>query len=268
MCGICGVIGLEPKEASEPVVRRMMNAMVHRGPDDEGILLAPPVAAGMRRLSIIDVPGGGQPVWNESETLAVVFNGEIYNFRELRSQLESEGHHFRTRSDTEVIVHAYEAWGEACVQRFHGMFAFAVVEIPQERKGRAVRVFFARDRLGIKPFYYAVVGGVLVFASEVRAILASGCIPPRVSAEALPSYLLFGSIGEPMTLVDGIISLPPGHTMTVPAIVPVRSSQPKRYWDFERSVTAGTEARRALGGTRILPPRKFDRSWKNPFAII
>ena len=199
-------------ETAEAVVRRMMAAMVHRGPDEEGILLAPPVAVGMRRLSIVDLPGGRQPVWNETDTLAVVYNGEIYNFRELRAELEAMGHRFRTRSDTEVIVHAYEPWGERCVDSLHGMFAFAMVEMPQGRSGRAPRVFLARDPLGIKPLYYAVVGGRSVFASEVRALLASGCISPRVFSAAVPSYLLFGSVCEPMTLVEGVLSLPPGHS--------------------------------------------------------
>ena len=191
MCGICGVIGIESKDAGETIVRRMMAAMVHRGPDEEGILLASPVAVGMRRLSIVDLPGGSQPVWNETETLAVVYNGEIYNFRELRAELEALGHRFRTRSDTEVIVHAYESWGERCVERLHGMFAFAVVEMPQGRGGRAARVFLARDPLGIKPLYYALVDGKLLFASEVRALLASGCVPARISSAAISGVFAF-----------------------------------------------------------------------------
>ena len=233
MCGICGVIGIEPKETSEAIVRRMMAAIVHRGPDEEGILIASPVAAGSRRLSIIDLPGGSQPVWNETGTLAVTFNGEIYNFRELRKQLEAGGHQFRTRSDTEVIVHAYETWGENCVLRLQGMFALAVIEMPQGRGGRAARVFFARDRLGIKPLYYAAIDGVFLFASEVRALLASGCIPARLSAEAVSSYLLFGSVCEPMTLVEGVASLPPGHSMTIAAGTPTHTPDPKPYWEIE-----------------------------------
>ena len=157
MCGICGVVGIESRESGESVVRRMMAAMVHRGPDEEGILLGSPVAVGMRRLSIVDLAGGSQPVWNETGTLAVVYNGEIYNFKSLRAELESAGHKFRTRSDTEVVVHAYEEWGERCAEHLHGMFAFAVVEMPQGRGGRAARVFLARDRMGIKPLYYALV---------------------------------------------------------------------------------------------------------------
>ncbi len=217
MCGICGVVGIDSKDTAEGVVRRMMAAMVHRGPDEEGILLASPVAVGMRRLSIVDLPGGSQPVWNETETLAIVYNGEIYNFRELRAELEALGHRFRTRSDTEVVVHAYESWGDRCIERLNGMFAFALVEMPQGRTGRAARVFLARDRMGIKPLYYALVDGKLLFASEVRTLLASGCVPARVSSAAVPAYLLFGSVCEPLTLIEGVASLPPGHSMTVPA---------------------------------------------------
>jgi len=231
MCGICGVVGIESREASEPAVRRMMAAMIHRGPDEEGILLAPPVAAGMRRLSIVDLSGGSQPIWNEAGTLAIVYNGEVYNFRELRAELESKGHRFRTRSDTEVVVHAYEAWGERSAERLHGMFAFAIVEMPQGRHGRAVRVFLARDRTGIKPLYYAHAGGQLVFASEVRALLASGLVPARICAEAIPGYLLFGSVCEPLTLIKGVHSLPPGHTLTVPAEISASPPEPQRYWD-------------------------------------
>ncbi|HXP69758.1 MAG TPA: asparagine synthetase B, partial [Candidatus Dormibacteraeota bacterium] len=128
MCGICGIVGVGSRERGEALVRRMMAAIVHRGPDAEGILTAPPVVAGSRRLSIIDLPGGSQPVWNETNTLAVVYNGEIYNFRSLRKELEAAGHTFRTNSDTEVIVHAFETWGEKCVERLQGMFTFAIVE--------------------------------------------------------------------------------------------------------------------------------------------
>jgi len=253
MCGICGVIGMGAEASSLAIVHRMMAALVHRGPDAEGILLAPPVAAGMRRLSIIDLPGGGQPVWNETETLALVFNGEIYNFRELRSQLQSAGHQFRTHSDTEVIVHAYEEWGTSCVQRLHGMFAFAVVEIPKGPGGSASKVFMARDRLGIKPLYYTVVGGVLLFASEVRALLASGCVHAKFSAEALPSYLLFGSVGEPVTLIDGVFSLPPGHSLHIHASVPVTHPTPNSYWDMGRVLCEGANGKSASRTRRESP---------------
>jgi asparagine synthase (glutamine-hydrolysing) len=226
MCGICGIVGLEPAGRAEGIVRRMMVRMQHRGPDDEGLLLRPPVAAGMRRLSIIDLAGGHQPIYNEEGTVGVVLNGEIYNFQQLRSELEQLGHRFATRSDTEVIVHAWETWGADCVRRLRGMFAFAVVDT---RSGGAPRLFLARDRLGIKPLYYAAAQGALVFASEVRALLASGLVEPRLSKTALESYLLFGSVGEPMTLVEGVYSLPPGHAVEIRADHPA-AFQPQSYW--------------------------------------
>ncbi len=232
MCGICGVIGVEQPESANGLIRCMLGALRHRGPDDEGVLIAAPVGLGMRRLSIIDLPGGHQPIWNESATLAVVFNGEIYNFRELRRTLESLGHRFQTNSDTEVIVHAYETWGAECPQHLRGMFAFAVVEMPQGPQGPPRQVFLARDRLGIKPLYYAAMNGRFLFASEVRAVLASGLIEAKLSAAALENYILFGSIGEPITLIKGISSLPPGHSMLVPVAKPTPAPQPQPYWDF------------------------------------
>lgn len=230
MCGICGVIGSEDQNQAALPLQRMMRAMEHRGPDGNGVLIAPGAALGMQRLSIIDLPRGQQPIWNENSTLAVVFNGEIYNFRELRRSLESAGHVFRTQSDTEVIVHAYETWGEDCPRHLRGMFALAIVEIPEGKAGRPRRVFLARDRIGIKPLYYSIVENKFFFASEVRALLASDCIPRRLSADALPSYLLFGSVGEPMTLVDGLHSLPPGHCGYVSCDQPAASFRPHAYW--------------------------------------
>ncbi len=230
MCGICGVVGMESTEASQAVTRRMMAAMRHRGPDEEGILSAPHMTLGMRRLSIIDLAHGSQPVWNETETLAVVSNGEIYNFRELRDELEKKGHRFRTRSDTEAIVHAYEEWGEGCVTRLEGMFALAVVELPHGPGGPAGRVFLARDPLGIKPLYYAQVDDGFFFASEVRALLASGCVPSQLCPETIPAYLLFGSVSEPLTLVEAVRSLRPGHLMDVSVGKSAQSPESKLYW--------------------------------------
>jgi asparagine synthase (glutamine-hydrolysing) len=256
MCGICGAIGIESKEAGEAVVRRMMRVIVHRGPDEEGLLVAPRLAAGTRRLSIIDLLGGSQPVWNEAGTLAVFFNGEIYNFLALRAELEADGHQFRTKSDTEVIVHTYEAWGEDCVRRLRGMFAFAVVEMPQGRSGLPARVFIARDRLGIKPLYYTIAAGVLLFASEVRALLASGCLAANLSAEALSAYLLFGSVSEPMTLVEGVASLPPGHCMTISTGDKISASEPRAYWDIGAELANAARASRDAA----MPPATRVRS--------
>ena len=243
MCGICGVIGSTEPEPTQNVVRQMLGQMHHRGPDDEGIYVDGSVALGMRRLSIIDVGGGHQPVFNEDRTLVVVFNGEIYNFQELRATLESRGHHFQTNSDTEVIVYAYEEWGEDCVDHFEGMFAFALAETSKSTRRGNPRVLLARDRLGIKPFYYALVDGNLIFASEVRSLLSSGQIEPRLSQTALRSYLLFGSVVEPMTLVEGVYSLPPGHRITLSASGRHTSVRPEPYWDFASAACPQPNAR-------------------------
>jgi len=259
MCGICGVAGRIPAEAAEAAVRRMMAALAHRGPDDEGMLAVPLASVGMRRLSIIDLAGGHQPVSNEDGTLAVVLNGEIYNFRSLRRRLEDRGHVFRTQSDTEVVVHAYEEWGEDCVQHLQGMFAFAVVELTESSPRTARRLFLARDRFGIKPLYFALLDGSFVFASEVRALLASQLLRPRLSRSALRSYLLLGSVAEPATLVEGVASLPPGHRMSLPATGPHSGVQPERYWSLGVSQPAqdGESARprdrrEAIGRLRSL----------------
>ena len=239
MCGICGVIGIPRPESAEEITRRMMAALVHRGPDDEGFLAAPSVALGMRRLSIIDLPGGRQPVFNEAGDVAVVFNGEIYNFHALRNTLEHLGHSFRTRSDTEVIVHAYEEWGEGCFRELRGMFAFALWDArPQGTSSdpaSCARIFLARDRLGIKPLYYAAAQGSFLFSSEVRSLLASGRIEPRVSPDSLEAYLTFGSVAEPMTLIHSVFSLPPGHCLAFPADAPPANPSPQPYWTFADS---------------------------------
>src|ERR1700683_5102800 len=245
MCGICGVIGIDDPRESETLVRRMMAAMVHRGPDGEGSMCARGVAIGMRRLSIIDLPGGNQPVWNETRTFAVVFNGEIYNYRELRSQLEALGHKFTTQSDTEVIVHAYEAWGQSCVEHLRGMFALAVAELPGGEHSPAKKIFLARDRMGIKPLYYAMVSGMFVFASEVRSLLASGIVPVSISGAGLSSYLLFGSLSEPVTLINGVRSLPPASCISIDVDAPAKSAKPKAYWQPVGETNSGRRGRKA-----------------------
>lgn len=235
MCGICGIVGMESAAESERALRRMTAAIVHRGPDEDGYLIAPPaapqVALGMRRLSIIDLSGGQQPILNEAGDVAVIQNGEIYNFLQLRAELESAGHQFRTRSDTEVIVHAYEQWGDACAEHLRGMFVLAILDMRGGDASKA-KVLLARDRLGIKPLYYAMVDGALLFASEVRALLASGCVPRKLSTGGLDSYLLFGSVCEPMTMVEGVFSLPPGHRMSMSAFAGGQRNAPEPYWNF------------------------------------
>ena len=231
MCGICGVVGADEATA-EKRVRVMTDALIHRGPDDKGMLARPRVILGVRRLSIIDPPGGHQPIFNETGDVGVVFNGEIYNFPLLRSNLEERGHRFRTRSDTEVIVHAYEEWGPRCVEHFQGMFAFALWDGRKLGANTAKngRVFLARDPLGIKPLYYAMAAGALFFASEVRALLASEAFERRLSHQGVEGYLLFGSVVEPITMVEGVYSLPAGHSLTVKVDAP-SSAKPVAYWE-------------------------------------
>ncbi|MGI8838996.1 MAG: asparagine synthetase B family protein [Pyrinomonadaceae bacterium] len=342
MCGICGVVDWKGGTDTAEMVRRMVPTMRHRGPDDEGVSdfefrnadlerrsgkseelrasseevgakreeqkdLAGAVSIGMTRLSIIDIEGGHQPVFNEDGQVGAVLNGEIYNFQELRRQLEDRGHTIRTRSDSEVVVHAYEEWGEECVERFEGMFALAIWDcrsselsaregerklrssefrVPsselsarEEQSGKSKgerlaalthhsslithhsgTLFLARDRLGIKPLYYYARSAesrvpssefrveletrnskletnipeleTFLFASEVRTLLASGVVPRRLSKAAVESYLLFGSVSEPMTLVEGVFSLPPGHRMTINLTDTNAPLRPEAYWSI------------------------------------
>lgn len=214
--------------------------MVHRGPDENGELIspqgAPSISLGMRRLSIIDLPGGSQPIFNERKDVAVVYNGEIYNFIELRRELLALGHTFRTNSDTEVIVHGYEQWGASSVSRLRGMFALAVLDM-RVAPNVPPRILLARDRLGIKPLYYALHNGIFLFASEVRALLAAGVLPEVLSVEALESFLLFGSVAEPETLISGVSSLPPGHLLEVTTDCCAGSIEPSAYWIPARAVS-------------------------------
>src|SRR5712664_4565303 len=232
MCGICGVIGIQCTEQAEAITYRMMEALRHRGPDEDGLLVAPSVALGMRRLSIIDLPGGHQPVFNEANNVAVVFNGEIYNYRQLRGTLEGRGHAFRTHSDTEVIVHAYEEWGEECVGELRGMFAFAVWDARASGTtgdaARHARVFIARDRLGIKPLYLYRSGNQLIFASEIKALLASGLVPRQLNPAGLRAYLQLGHIPPPWSAIRGVTPLAPGHI----AIWKDGKSRTEPYWSL------------------------------------
>src|SRR5258708_20171676 len=212
----------------------MAQAILHRGPDDEGFLVedsrVPGLALGMRRLSIIDLPGGHQPIWNETRDVAVIFNGELYNYRKLREALLLCGHRFSTQSDTEVLVHAWEEWGEDCLTELRGMFAFALLDLRQ-RFAISPILFLARDPLGIKPLYYTQTAEGFSFASEVRALLAADKSLGALSQDALTSYLLFGSVSEPVTMLEGVFSLPPGHRMLL--YVPDRRRTPRArpWWD-------------------------------------
>ncbi len=205
MCGIFGFAGFEKPD----LLARMAAAVGHRGPDGEGFLTDGRFSMGMRRLSIIDLAGGDQPIENEDGTLAVCFNGEIYNYLELREELESLGHAFRTRSDTETIVHAFEQWGEACLEHLNGMFAFALWD------RREKSLFLARDRAGQKPLYYWNEGGRFLFGSEVKSLLEADFVERRPNLAAVDAYLALRYVPQPETLFDGIRTLPAGHCATL-----------------------------------------------------
>ncbi len=219
----------------------MAAVMQHRGPDGEGFLAndprAPGLALAMRRLSIIDLPGGQQPIWNEARDVAVVFNGELYNYRELRERLTRLGHGFSTQSDTEVLVHGWEEWGEECLTELRGMFAFAIADFRKHYTSGPV-LFLARDPLGIKPLYYAQTGEGFAFASEVGALMASGITAKRISQDALTSFLLFGSVSEPVTMYESVFSLPPGHRVLLYVPDRRRLPRPHPWWDPRRSPAA------------------------------
>jgi asparagine synthase (glutamine-hydrolysing) len=236
MCGICGVVSAGARSDLGDLARRMSGAMVHRGPDAAGHLDEPGIAMSMRRLSIIDRATGQQPMLNEDGDIAVILNGEIYNFQDLRTELEKKGHRFRTLSDTEAIVHAYEEWGEGCLNRLRGMFALAIYDRRRAdvREGGCGQLLLARDRLGIKPLYYVRRPGMLLFASEVRALLASRAFTPELSLAGLESYLLFGSVSEPATLIEGVRSLPPGHSVRLPVGTSILESVPQPYWSLAK----------------------------------
>lgn len=219
MCGICGMFDTSGA-ADSAVVGRMMSALRHRGPDGDGCLFDEEIGLGHVRLSIIDLEAGAQPLYNEDGRFHVVFNGEIYNYVELTEELESLGHRFRTASDTEVIVHAYEQWGLDCVSRFNGMFAFAVWDSVERE------LILARDHLGIKPLYYMQVGARLVFASEIKALLEVPGCPRGVDLQALSELFTFRYVPSPKTLFEGIQKLPPGHWMRVSS----RGVDVRRYW--------------------------------------
>src|SRR5437588_2289854 len=210
MCGICGQFNFIRNEAVEPdTIRRMTQTMVHRGPDDEGHFISGRVGLGFRRLSIIDLAGGHQPMSDAEETVWVILNGEIYNFKELRSELEGLGHSFRTKSDTEVIIHGYKEWGTDVFNHLNGMFGLAIWDI------RNRRLVVARDAMGIKLVYYKIRNGQFTFGSEIRPILAAQDSKPEVDPVALKLFLQFRYTPSPLTIFQGIRKLAPGTMLVV-----------------------------------------------------
>ncbi|MGQ0603008.1 MAG: asparagine synthase (glutamine-hydrolyzing) [Anaerolineales bacterium] len=223
MCGIAGLVALDSAAPIDGDLLQKMCAVIrHRGPNDDGFHLAPTVGLGMRRLSIIDLSGGHQPVYNEDRTACVVFNGEIYNYKDLVTQLEGRGHRFATHRDTETIIHAYEEWGEATPEHLHGMFAFAIWDSQRSK------LFIARDRLGKKPLYYTQDQRQFVFGSEIKSLLLAKPACRQINVQALDAYLSLGYVPGPDTLFTGIYKLPAGHCLTlVEGRVNIRE-----YWDL------------------------------------
>ncbi|MCC6610745.1 MAG: amidotransferase 1, exosortase A system-associated [Burkholderiales bacterium] len=225
MCGIVGVFDVRGKrEISRSLIERMNESQHHRGPDEGGIHLEPGLGLGHRRLSIIDLATGQQPLYNEDGTVCVAFNGEIYNFQELIPELTRLGHVFHSRCDTEVIVHAWEAWGAECVNRFRGMFAFALWDRNKET------LFLARDRLGVKPLHYAALDdGTVIFASELKALTAHAGLDRNLEPYAIEEYFALGYVPEPRTIYRGARKLPPAHTLAI--VRGQRIPAPQEYWD-------------------------------------
>src|SRR4051794_7249296 len=222
MCGICGWLGpgAEPDAASG---RAMTDLLAHRGPDGAGELPLPSGWMGQRRLKVVDLTeAGDQPMTNEDGSIGLVYNGEIYNFRELRTELAARGHRFRSTGDTEVVLRAYEEWGEDCCRRLDGMFAFAVWD------SRSASLFLARDRTGKKPLYYSLAGNRLTFASEIKSLLRAPWIPRAPDLDRIPEFLVFGYPPGPRTMYRGISQLPPGSSITYGS---EGLTGPHRFWN-------------------------------------
>jgi asparagine synthase (glutamine-hydrolysing) len=237
---MCGIVGLMDMTGQRPVDRDLLSymndAQFHRGPDEGGLHLDAGIGLGHRRLSIIDLSTGQQPLYNEDGNVVVVFNGEIYNFQQLVPELTARGHKFRTRSDTEVIVHAWEEWGEQCVAHFRGMFAFAIWD------KRQATLFLARDRLGVKPLYYAMLpSGWLIFGSELKTLLSHPELSREIDPLTIEDYLAFGYVPEPKTVFKSALKLAPGHTLKLVRGKPPQT--PRQYWDihFSESPQAADE---------------------------
>jgi asparagine synthase (glutamine-hydrolysing) len=244
MCGIAGFVGIPmPHDQAAARLRAMCNALVHRGPDSEGYHVADGVALGMRRLSIIDVAGGQQPISNEDRSITVVFNGEIYNHHRLRSELEASGHRFRTRSDTEVLVHLYEDFGPDMVSKLNGMFAFAIWD------SRERALLLARDRTGMKPLSYLASPEGLIFGSELRALWALDSTRLQVSPRAVIQYLALGYVPSPASIFEGVKKLAPGHFLRWSAR---NGAEVRRYWKAPSPEPPGVDEHQQVEKLRMM----------------
>ena len=227
MCGICGIFNLNGEPVSPVDLRKMTDAIAHRGPDGEGFYTDSFIGLGHRRLAIIDLsPAGHQPMLTQDGQFAIIYNGEVYNFQELRAELESLGYQFRSRTDTEVVLNAYAEWGTECLNRFNGMFAFAIWDKTRQQ------LFLARDRYGIKPLYYSFQENRFMFASEQKAILALPAVRREIDLEALLEYFTFQNIFTDKTLLKGIRLFPAGSWAEIPLGIQANSLSPHSYWDF------------------------------------
>lgn len=232
MCGITGIFDTRgQRELDRQLLQRMNDSQQHRGPDEGSLHLEPGLGFGHRRLSIIDIATGQQPLFNDDRTVAIVFNGEIYNYQSLMAELQGLGYRFHTKSDTEVIVHAWEAWGEQCVQRLRGMFAFAIWDRNKQT------LFLARDRLGVKPMYYAELDdGQLIFGSELKSLMAHPGLRREIDPLAVEEYFALGYVAEPRTIFRQARKLPPGTTLAIRR--GERVGEPRRYWDVRFTLDA------------------------------
>jgi asparagine synthase (glutamine-hydrolysing) len=227
MCGFVGIFSSTGAvQGLAENIRRMNDRIKHRGPDADGFFIGENAALGHRRLSIIDIATGQQPLWNEDKTVGVAFNGEIYNFLDLVTELKAFGHVFQTKSDTEVIVHAWEQWGVDCVQRFRGMFAFGVIDLNQKL------MFIARDRLGVKPLYYSFVNETLIFGSELKALMTYPGLERKLSPQALEEYMALGYVPEPRTIYQSVKKLPSASTLVYRMGDHPARVEPRTYWDI------------------------------------
>src|SRR6185437_7514615 len=225
MCGITGIFDTRGRrELDRATLVRMNESQHHRGPDEVGLHVEPGLGLGHRRLSIIDLSTGQQPLYNADRSVCIVYNGEVYNYRELIAELTALGYRFQTKSDTEAIVHAWEEWGEECVTHLRGMFAFALWDAKRDT------LFLARDCLGVKPLHYALLpDGTLLFGSELKSLLAHGGMRRDLDAFAIEEYFALGYVAEPRTIFGAARKLPPAHTLTVRRGRPL--PEPREYWD-------------------------------------
>lgn len=224
MCGIAGILNFDQSRPDRDVIQSMTNAIRHRGPDGQGLHVSAPIALGHRRLAILDLSSAGsQPMSNEEKTVWITYNGEIYNFMDVRRELESCGHHFRSSTDTEVVIHAYQEWGVDCLKRLNGMFAFGLWDEGQQR------LWLVRDRLGVKPLFYARLPRALVFGSEIKALLEHPAVDRKIDFEALAYYLALNYTPAPYTLFDGVRQLLPGHYLLVDSSGRMEDTE---YWDL------------------------------------